>query len=134
MGIDWGEWYQLIIVGVGAGALISVMIFMRAAASGASKSRTRKTLVSFWGALLATLGSMIIASSYAGGNLLDVRIEPFSVQAAPVEGPTALAAVISVIITVILWALAIRQVNRLNTDYRPASPGALQEESTDDSD
>lgn len=134
MEIAWEQWYRLIIVAVAAGAVISVMIFVRAAASGGSKSQTRKTLISFWAALFATIGSMIVASSYAGGSLLDVTVRPFSVQAAPVEGPTAVAAVVSVVITIILWALTIRQVNQLNTGFRPGSTDSEQEESTDDSD
>jgi hypothetical protein len=134
MEIVWEQWYRLIIVAIAAGAVISVMIFMRAAASGSSKSETRKTIVSFWAALLATIGSMIVASTYAGGSLLDVNVKPFSVQAAPVEGATAAALVVSVVITIILWGLTIRQVNQLNTNPIPGPSESEQEESTDDSD
>lgn len=134
MEIAWGEWYRLIIVAAAGGIAISAMIFMRAAASGASKSQTRKTLISFWAALAATIGSMIVASSYAGGSLLNVTVKPFSVQATRVTGPTAVALVVSVLITIGCWAFTIRQINRLNASARPGPINSEQEESTDDSD
>ncbi|MFO7946570.1 MAG: hypothetical protein R6V19_07140 [Armatimonadota bacterium] len=133
MTIVWSEWYQLIAVAVGAGAVISVMVYVRARACLASSADLRTMLLSFWAALLATIGSMIVVSTYAGGPMLEVTTQPFGVEAAQFQGRTAAAAIVSVLITIGLWAVTIRQLNRI-TIPPPAHHNNQQKEVEDDSD
>ncbi|MFP3903735.1 MAG: hypothetical protein ACLFWB_05775 [Armatimonadota bacterium] len=133
MTIVWSEWYQLIAVAIGAGAVISVMVYIRGRACSASASELRNMLLSFWAALLASIGSMIVVSTYAGGPMLEVSTEPFGVEAAKFEGPTAAAAILSVLITIGLWAVTIRQLNQ--TTVPPLiQQNQQQKEADDDSD
>ncbi len=133
MTIVWSEWYQLIAVAIGAGAVISIMVYMRARACLATGSDLRKMLLSFWAALLATIGSMILVSTYAGGPMLEVTTQPFGVQAAKFESTTAVAAIVSVLITIGLWAATIRQLNSI-TIPPSIQQNQQQKEADDDSD
>ena len=126
---DPGAWGRLVAVAIPAGALISLMIYIKSVAAGQSAKQIGGVLAAFWAALLGTVGVMIVHHNMVGGPLIEVDTARLSVQTDNLGAFRLTALLVSLIVIVGLWALVIWQVSRIPPpDQEPERPEAEQED------
>ncbi len=122
---DPGAWGRLVAVAIPAGALISLMIYVKSLAAGQSARQIGGVMATFWAALLGTVGVMMAYRYLVGGPLIEVDTVPPAVRTANLDACRLAALLVSVIIVVGLWALVVWQVRRIPA---PEPPEAEQED------
>jgi len=126
---DPGAWGRLVAVAIPAGALISLMIYVKSVAAGQSGKQICGVLVAFWAALLGTIGVMIVHGNMVGGPLIEVDTARLSVRTGDLDAFTLTALLVSLLVIVGLWVLAIWQIGRIPPPgQEPERPEAEQED------
>ena len=126
---DPGTWGRLVAVAIPAGALISLMIYIKSVAAGQSAKQICGVLVAFWAALLGTVGVMIVHHNMVGGPLIEVDAARLSIRTGNLGAFRLTALLVSLIVIVGLWALVIWQIRRIPPpDQEPERPEAEQED------
>ncbi len=126
---DPGAWGRLVAVAIPAGALISLMIYIKSVAAGQSAKQICGVLAALWAALLGTVGVMIVHHNMVGGPLIELDTARLSVRTGNLGAFGLTALLVSLIVVVGLWALVIWQIRRIpSPNQEPERPEAGQED------
>ncbi len=110
---ELGDWGRLLAVAMPAGALISLMLYVKSVAAGQSPRQTWGVIATLWAALLGTICAVIVLSTAAGGPLIEVDTLTGTIRLHTTGGFRTLGAIVSLVLTVGLWSLAVWRMSKI---------------------